>query len=110
MIVQSIAHYMSDMNDGRSRVKCSVVSKDVRGREVGFKLTFQRKDLWRTGYNIKDGKGLDSNAMMTTPAGRAWEQGFKAYDKTNKTLTLPLARCTCDMMVLMNQGCQCGGK
>jgi len=86
MIVLKITPYRGDANDGRARVKCNVMT-DFCGKVHGRSISFLRKELWRTGYNINDTK-----AAASTDA--------KLRGKHP---------CKCPLDVVISCGCQCGG-
>ena len=111
MVVAKVGAFLGSTSDGKAKITCMVIAQpSYGGKERGFKLSFDRKFLWRTGYNVGDKNsgqfsGRDANQWLQND--RRQEIG---YDAKAKTLSIPVSKCICDLDVLMGLGCKCGGR
>lgn len=100
---------LTDLSDGFCKVRCTVITKNQRmgrnlGKKIGANVTFTRRELWRTGYNIND-------QVPVIPLKDGWllpADDLLANFKPLVSSKIPL--CICDFQVIMSTGCQCGGK
>lgn len=109
MIVAKIGAYFGNVSDGKTKITCMVITKSYGGKERGFKLSFDRKFLWRTGYNVGD----KNSGQFSGKAANQWLQNDRrqeiGYDAKTKIMSIPVAKCCCSLDTLMSQGCKCGG-
>ena len=74
-----VRRVIGDSSDGFSQIKCDV----LRGK-YGGSIKFDRRHLWKTGYNVNSKatekkKTTPQNEISCAQCGKDWRAGEKCY-------------------------------